>query len=159
MAAKLTGFDSPEEFAEYVNLNVAAAIFLGNAYARQQDFEFSAGVEHLTLQRLKQYEAKFDKEGKTELKAITTKALSFWTAWIESPNGFTRQCAHRMVRANSDYARLVKPELALTREKAMSNAYTYAKIVLSRSGYTPSWLSEFQVKEDKDATTSGSAGK
>ena len=159
LAEKLTDFDSPEEFAEYVNLNVAAAIFLGNAYARQQDFEFSAGVEHLTLQRLKQYEAKFDKEGKTELKAITTKALSFWTAWIESPNGFTRQCAHRMVRANSDYARLVKPELALTREKAMSNAYTYAKIVLSRSGYTPSWLSEFQVKEDKDATTSGSAGK
>ena len=159
LAEKLTDFDSPEEFAEYVNLNVAAAIFLGNAYARQQDFEFSAGVEHLTLQRLKQYEAKFDKEGKTELKAITTKALSFWTAWIESPNGFTRQCAHRMVRANSDYARLVKPELALTREKAMSNAYTYAKIVLSRSGYTPSWLSEFQVKEGKDVTTSGSAGK
>ena len=151
--------DSPEEFAEYVNLNVAAAIFLGNAYARQKSFEFSAHVECNTLQRLKQYEAKFDKEGKTDLKAIATKALSFWIAWIESPNGFTRQYARWLIFANFEYARRVKPELALTHEKAMNLAYNYAKIFLSKSGYTPSWLSEFQVKEDKDATTSGSAGK
>lgn len=159
LAEKLLDFDSPEQFTEYVELNIAAAIFLGNAYARQRSFEFSANVECNTLQRLKQYEAKFDKDGKTELKAIATKALSFWIAWIESPNGFTRQYAHWLIFANFEYARLVKPELALTRENAMKGAYTCAKLFLSKSGYTPSWLSEFQVKEDKDATTSGSAGK
>ena len=158
-SGKLSDFDSAKQFVEYVELNIAAAIFLGNAYARQRSFEFSANVECNTLQRLKQYEAKFDKDGKTELKAIATKALSFWIAWIESPNGFTRQYAHWLIFANFEYARRVKPELALTRENAMKGAYTCAKLFLSKSGYTPSWLSEFQVKEDKDATTSGSAGK
>ena len=146
LARKLFDFDSPEHFAEYLQLNIEAALFLGGAYARRQYFESSSHVEYRTLYCLKQYEAKFDKEGKAEFKAVATKALSFWIAWIESSNGFTRQCAHRMVRANSDYARLVKPELALTREMAMSNAYAYAKTVLSKSGYEPSWLSEFAVK-------------
>ena len=151
LAEKLTDFDSPEQFAEYVKLNLAAAIFRGNAYARQKSFEFSAHVECNTLRRLKQYEAKFDKEGKTELKAIATKALSYWIAWIESPNGFTRQYAHWLIFANFEYARLVKPELALTREKAMNLAYNYAKIFLSKSGYTPSWLSELQVQGTNSA--------
>ena len=146
-AKKPSDFDSPEQFAEYLQLNVAAALFLGGAYARKQDFESSSHVEYRTLYCLKQYEAKFDKEGKAELKAVATKAISFWIAWIESPNGFTRQCAHWLVRTNSEYARLVKPELALTRERAMSNAYVYAKTVLSKSGYEPSWLSEFAVKQ------------
>ena len=159
LAEKLFDFDSPEQFAEYVKLNVAAAIFRGNAYARQKSFEFSAHVECNTLQRLKQYEAKFDKEGKTELKAIATNALSFWIAWIESPNGFTRQYARWLIFANFEYARLVKPEFAFTREKAMKHAYICAKLFLSKSGYTPSWLSEFQVKENKDAPTSGSTDK
>lgn len=159
LAEKLSDFDSPKQFAEYVRLNVAAALFLGNAYARQRSFEFSAHVECNTLQRLKQYEAKFDKEGKTELKGIATKALSFWIAWIESPNGFTRQYAYWLIRANSDYVRLVKPEFAFTREKAMKHAYICAKLFLSKSGYAPSWLSEFQVKENKDASTSGSTDK
>ena len=152
-ARKPSDFDSPEQFAEYLQLNIEAALFLGGAYARRQYFESSSHAEYRTLYCLRQYEAKFDKEGKSEMKEIATKALSFWIAWIESPNGFTRQCAHWMVRANSDYARLVKPELALTREKAMSNAYAYAKTVLSRSGYTPSWLSEFQVQGTSSATT------
>ena len=158
LAEKLTDFDSPEQFAEYVKLNLAAAIFRGNAYARQKSFEFSAHVECNTLQRLKQYEAKFDKEGKIELKAIATKALSFWIAWIESPNGFTRQYAHWLIFANYEYARLVRPELALTREKAMEGAYTCSKLFLSKSGYTPSWLSEFQVQGTNSAT-SGTKGQ
>ncbi|MBQ3340861.1 MAG: hypothetical protein IJI35_08380 [Kiritimatiellae bacterium] len=153
LAEKLSDFDSPEQFAEYLQLNIEAALFLGGAYARRQYSEYSSYVEYQTLYCLKQYEAKFDKEGKAELRDVAAKALSFWIAWIESPNGFTRQCAHWMVRANSDYARLVKPELALTRERAMSNAYAYAKTVLSRSGYTPSWLSEFQVQGTNSATT------
>ena len=155
-AEKPFDFDSPEQFAEYLQLNIEAALFLGGAYARRQYFESSSYVEYRTLYCLKRYEAKFDKEGKVELKSAAAKALSFWTAWIESPNSFTRRYAHWMVRANSDYARLVKPEFALTREKAMEHAYKYAKTVLSKSGYTPSWLSEFQVKEDKAAPMSGS---
>ena len=159
LARKPSDFDSPEQFTEYSHLNIEAALFLGDAYARQQHFESSSYVEYRTLYCLKRYEAKFDKEDKAEMKAAAAKALSFWIAWIESPNGFTRQCAHWMVRANSDYARLVKPELALTREKAMKGAYTFAKLFLSKSGYTPSWLSEFQVKDDKDAPTSSPADK
>ena len=145
LAREPSDFDSPEQFAEYLQLNIEAALFLGGAYARRRYFESSSHVECRTLYCLKQYEAKFDKEGKSELKAVAEKALSFWIAWIESPNGFTRLCAHWIVRANSDYARLVKPELAVTREKAMNNAYAYAKTALSRSGYEPSWLSEFAV--------------
>ena len=150
---ELSDFDSPKQFAEYVELNIAAALFLGNAYARQRSFEFSTHVECSTLQRLKQYEAKFDKEGKAEMKAIATKALLFWIAWIEAPNGFTRQYAHWLIFANFEYARLVKPELALTHEKAMEGAYTCAKLFLSKSGYTPSWLSEFQVQGTNSATS------
>jgi len=152
LAERLSEFDSPGQFAEYVQLNVAGALFLGGAYARRQFFEASSRVECRTLYCLKQYEAKFEKEGKAELRDVAAKALSFWIAWIESPNGFTRLCAHRKVR-DSDYIGLVKPELALTREQAMSNAYAYAKTVLSRSGYTPSWLSEFQVQGTNSATT------
>ena len=158
MAEKLFDFDSPVQFAEYLQLNVAAALFLGGAYARRQYFESSSHVECRTLYCLKQYEAKFEKEGKAELRDVAAKALSFWIAWIESPNGFTRRYAHRKVR-DFDYIRLVKPEFTLTRKQAMSNAYAYAKTVLSKSGYTPSWLSEFQVKENKDAPTPGSTGK
>ena len=146
-AEKPFDFDSPEQFAEYLQLNIEAALFLGGAYARRQYFESSSYVEYRTLYCLKRYEAKFDKEGTVELKSAAAKALSFWIAWIESPNSFTRRYAHWMVRANSDYARLVKPEFALTREKAMEHAYKYAKTVLSKSGYTPSWLSEFAVKQ------------
>ena len=153
LAKKPSDFDSPEQFAEYLQLNIEAALFLGGAYARRQYFESSSHVECRTLYCLKQYEAKFDKEGKAELRDVAAKALSFWIAWIESPNGFTRQYAHRMVREISEYARLVKPELALTRERAMSNAYAYAKTVLSRSGYTPSWLSKFQVHGTNNATS------
>ena len=152
-AKKPLDFDLPKQFAEYLQLNIEAALFLGGAYARRQHFESSSYVEYRTLYCLKRYEAKFDKEDKAEMKAAAAKALSFWIAWIESPNGFTRRCAHRMVRANSEYARLVKPEYALTREKAMSNAYAYAKTVLSKSGYTPSWLSEFQMQGADSATT------
>ena len=152
-AKKPVDFDSPEQFVEYLQLNIEAALFLGGAYARRQYFESSSYVEYRTLYCLKRYEAKFDKEDNAELKSAAAKALSFWIAWIESPNGFTRRYAHRMVRATSEYARLVKPEFALTREKAMSNAYAYAKTVLSKSGYTPSWLSEFQVQGTNSANT------
>ena len=159
LAGKLSDFDSPEQFAKYVYANIEAALFFGELYAKRKTFKHSSDVECLTLERLKQYEAKFDKEGKSEMKDIATKALLFWIAWIESPNGFTRQYARWLVASNFEYARLVKPEFALTRENAMKGAYTCAKLFLSKSGYTPSWLSEFQVKENKDATTSGSAGK
>ena len=157
-AKKPSDFDSPVQFTEYLQLNVAAALFLGGAYARRQYFESSSRVECRTLYCLKRYEAKFEKERKAELRDVATKSLSFWIAWIESPNGFTRRYAHRKVR-DFDYIRLVKPEFTLTREQAISNAYAYAKTVLSKSGYTPSWLSEFQVKENKDAPTSGSTDK
>ena len=150
-AEKLSDFNLPEQFAEYLQLNVAAALFLGGAYARRHNFEYASRVECRTLRHLKQYEAKFDKEGKAELKSVATKALSFWIAWIESPNGFTRQYAHCIVRENSDYARIVKPEFAVTRERAMKHAYNYANILLTKSGYTPSWLSEFQVQGTNSA--------
>ena len=50
-------------------------------------------------------------------------------------------------------ARLVKPKFAMTRERAMKHAYNYANILLTKSGYTPSWLSEFQVQGTNSATT------
>ena len=153
---KIFDFDSPEQFAEYVNVNIEAALFFGGLYARRKAFESSSHIETLTLERLRQYEAKFKKEGKSELRDVAAQALSFWIAWIESPGGFTRQYAHRIVRANFEYARIVKPEFAMTRERAMKHAYICAKLLLSKSGYTPSWLSEFQTNEDDGVSTSSS---
>ena len=157
-AGKLPDFDSPEQFAEYVNANIEAALFFGRLYARRKTFESSSRVECRTLYCLKQYKAKFEKEGKYDLRDVADKALSFWIAWIESPNGFTRQYAHWIVRANFEYARIVRPEFAMTRERAMEHAYNYANIPLTKSGYTPSWLSEFRV-QGVGSTTSGINGK
>ena len=50
-------------------------------------------------------------------------------------------------------ARLVKPKFAMTLKRAMKHAYNYANILLTKSGYTPSWLSEFQVQGTNSATT------
>ena len=158
LARKPSDFDSPEQFEEYVNVNIEAALFFGGLYAKRKGFEMSSHFETLTLERLKQYEAKFDNEGKSDLRDVAAKALSFWIAWIESPNGFTRQYAHWIVRANFDYARIVKPEFALTHEKAMERAYNYANILLTKSGYTPSWLSEFQV-HGTNSTIIGTTGQ
>ena len=52
LAEKLSDFDSPEQFAEYLQLNVAAALFLGGAYARRKNFEYASRFDQVRLHAL-----------------------------------------------------------------------------------------------------------
>ena len=97
--------------------------------------------------RLKQYEEKFAREGKDELRNVAAKEITFWTAWIESEAGFTRQYAIHEFRLNTDYAKIVKPERAMSRDDAARQSYGLAAAMFKPTGYTPTWLSEFAVKQ------------
>ena len=101
----------------------------------------------MTVLRLKQYEEKFAKEGKDELRKVASKEIAFWTAWIESWQGFTRQYANHEFRLNTDYAKIVKPECALPRDKALETARKTAEAMLKPTGLSPVWLSEYAVKQ------------
>lgn len=147
MAPKLSDFDSPARFQRFVKANTEVALFLGGVYARRKSFDFAASYETLTVLRLKQYEEKFANEGKDELRNVASKEIAFWTAWIESWQGFTRQYANHEFRLNTDYAKIVKPERAMSRDEAARQSYGLAVTCLKPTGYTPAWLSEYAVKQ------------
>ena len=149
-ASKLSDFDSPVQFERFVKANTEVALFLGGVYARRKSFDFASSYETLTFLRLRQYKEKFEKEGKVELKNVAVKEIAFWTAWIESREGFTRQYANHEFRLNTDYAKIVKPECALPREKALLSARKNAEAMLKPTGLTPAWLSEFGDKQPCD---------
>lgn len=147
LAPKLFDFDSPVQFERFVNANTEVALFLGGVYVRRKRFDFASSYETLTLVRLKQYEEKFAREGKDELRNVAAKEITFWTAWIESEAGFTRQYAIHEFRLNTDYAKIVKPERAMSRDDAARQSYGLAAAMFKPTGYTPTWLSEFAVKQ------------
>jgi len=147
LAPQLSKFDSPVQFERFVKANTEVALFLGGVYARRKRFDFASSYETLTFERLKQYEERFAKEGKDELRNIAAKEIAFWTAWIESREGFTRQYANHEFRLNTDYAKIVKPERAMSRDDAARQSYGLAAAMLKPTGYTPAWLSEFAVEQ------------
>lgn len=147
LAKKLSDFDTPSQFEEYARANTEVALFLGGVYARRKSFDLASSYETLTFLRFKQYEEKFAKEGKYELRNVATKELEFWTAWIESPNGFTRQYASYIFRSSTEYAEILKPECALPRNKALETARKTAEAIFKPTGYTPAWLSEYVVQK------------
>ena len=146
LTTKLLDFDSPAQFDKFVKANTEVALFMGGLSARRKSFDFAASYETLSFERLKQYEEKFAREGKDELRDIAANELEFWAAWIESPNGFTRQYARYILRSTMEYNKIVKPELALSRDKALHLAYDIVTKFLKPTGYTPAWLSEFTVE-------------
>ena len=148
--ARLFDFDTPAQFDGYLKTSIEVALFFGGVYARRKCFEIASFMESLTFQRLKQYEEKFAKEGKDEFRDVAAKALSLWTAWIESPQGFTRQKAIWEVRTSTEYAEILKPECALPREKALLSARKNAEAMLKPTGLAPAWLSEFGDKQPCD---------
>ena len=87
---------------------------------------------------------KFAKEGKNELRDIAAKELEFWKAWIESSRGFTRQYANHEFGLNTDYAKIVKPERAMSRNDAARQSYGLAASALKPTGLSPAWLSGFR---------------
>ena len=158
LAPKLSDFDSPVRFQRFVKANTEVALFLGCVYARRKSFDFASSYETLTVLRLKQYEEKFAKEGKAEFRDIASKELEFWTAWIESPKGFTHRFADDVFHSSTEYAAIVKPECALPRDKALETARKTAEAMLKPTGLSPSWLSEFQV-QGTNSVTSGTNGQ
>ena len=147
LAPKLSDFDSPVQFQRFVKVNTEVALFLGGVYARRKSFDFAASYEILTVLRLKQYEEKFAKEGKDELRNVASNELAFWTTWIESWQGFTRQYANHEFRLNTAYAKVVKPERAMSRDEAARQSYGLAVTLLKPTGYTPAWLPEYSIKQ------------
>lgn len=147
---RLFDFDTQAQFDGFVKSNIEVALFLGGVYARRKCFDIASFMESLTFQRLKQYEEKFAREGKDEFREVAAKALSLWTAWIESPKGFTRQKAIWEVRTSTEYAEILKPECALPREKALLSARKNAEAMLKPTGLAPAWLSEFGDKQPCD---------
>lgn len=143
LARKPSEFDSTTQFEKFVNASTEVALFLGGVYARRKSFDFASSYETLTFERLKQYKEKFDTEGKFEFSDVAAKELEFWTAWIESPKGFTHQFADYVLRSSTEYAGIVKPELAMSRAKALETARKTAEAMLKPTGLTPAWLSEF----------------
>ncbi|MBR2838308.1 MAG: hypothetical protein IKE55_05985 [Kiritimatiellae bacterium] len=146
-ATQLLDFDTSEQLAEFLRTNIELALFFGEVYTRQKRFSMASNMEYLTFLRLRQYKEKFDKDGKDELRNVAAKELEFWTAWIESPKGFTRQFADDVFRSSTEYAEIVKPECALPRDKAMETARKTAEAMLKPTGLTPAWLSEYAVKQ------------
>ena len=147
LAPKLSDFDSPVQFERFVKANTEVALFLGGVYARRKRFDFAASYETLTLERLKQYEERFIKEGKAEFRNVTAREIAFWTAWIESREGFTRQYADHEFKLNTEYAKIVKPERAMSRDDAARQSYGLAASLFKPTGYTPAWLSEYAVEQ------------
>ena len=144
---KLLDFDTSEQLAEFLKANIEVALFLGDVYVRQKCFSQASYVESTTFLRLRQYKEKFAKEGKDELRDVAARELEFWTAWIESPKGFTHQFADDVFHSSTEYAAIVKPECALPSEKALETARKTAEAMLKPTGLTPAWLSEFAVKQ------------
>ena len=144
---KLIDFDTSEQLAEFLRANTEVALFLGDVYTRQKCFSQASYVESTAFLRLRQYKEKFDKEGKDELRNVAAKVLEFWTAWIESPRGFTHRFADDVFHSSTEYAAIVKPECALPRDKALETARKTAEAMLKPTGLTPAWLSEFAVKQ------------
>ena len=147
---KLLDFDTSEQLAEFLRANIEVALFFGDVYTRQKCFSQPSYIEHTTFQRLRQYKEKFAKEGKDELRDIAAKELEFWTAWIESPKGFTHRFADDVFLSSTEYAAIVKPECALPRDKALETARKTAEAMLKPTGLTPAWLSEFGDKRPCD---------
>ena len=133
-AKKLSDFDSPEQFAKFIKTNTEVALFFGDVYVRQKCFSHASHAEITTFLRLRQYEEKFAKEGKGELRDIAAKGLEFWTAFIESPRGFTRQYIHWEVRTSTECAAIMWPKHALTHDKAMEHARKLAAALLKPLG-------------------------
>ena len=144
---KLLDFDTSAQFDGFVKSNIEVALFLGGVYARRKCFDIASFMESLTFQRLKQYEEKFAKEGKDEFKDVAAKALAFWTAWVESPNGFIRQHARWEFRVSTEYAKILKPERAMSRDDAARQSYGLAAALFKPTGYIPAWLSEYAVEQ------------
>ena len=150
LAPMLSDFDSLVQFERFVKASTEVALFLGGVYARRKSFDFASSYETLTFLRLRQYKEKFEKEAKVELMNVAAKELEFWTAWIESPQGFTRQKAIWEVRTSTEYAEIVKPECARPREEALFSARKNAEAMLKPTGLAPAWLSEFGDKQACD---------
>ena len=147
---KLFDFNTSGQLAEFLWANIEVALFFGDVYTRQKCFSMASNMEYLIFLRLKQYKEKFAKEGKEEFGNVAAKELEFWTAWIESPKGFTHRFAADVFHSSTEYAAIVKPECALPRDKALETARKTAEAMLRPTGLTPAWLSEFTVKQPCD---------
>ena len=137
----LRSFDKVENFEKFMRLNLEAALFVGEMDVLMKD-DFGANLERLMLCRLIEYKEKFAKEGLLELEASAGRFLSYWIAFIESDNGFSRRWAKFIIEYN-EFVKFIRPEDAKTREELLHSVRSSASS-FKRCGYRPKWLKEFE---------------
>lgn len=137
--SRLLEFDSISALEVYLRINFELMIHYGNLNIRNGNLETLPPKEYLALKTLNDYKKKFRNEGKPEYERLVDVYMKSLIEHIESPDGFTRICAHYMVRMNTELANAMKPGKGVNRESAMKIGRAAAQ-GLVRNGYTPKWL-------------------
>ena len=134
-------FDSPVEFARFLDLHTRMAFFLGDCHCRRNNYGQAPiqWIEYSTFEGLKRYVDSFRNEERDDLRDVAQKYLDKWIAHIESPNGFIRRYAHWNLEMSWPGIELGK----ITPEQARQSSLGCATPLI-RLGYTPKWLEEFK---------------
>lgn len=135
-------FESAEEFAKYIQVNIDLCCLCGSLHVRRKEFEKAQFIECLVLSRLNQFKADYSREGDIAYSQVADKCIARWVEHIESVDGFSRAFAEYSFQLNTEYADALKPGKGLPREKALKCARA-AAIGLIKSGYRPKWLGDY----------------
>lgn len=142
----LREFRTVDECRGYLNMNLAAARFLGGLEIRRQRTVCDMSViECRTYRTLCRYKEEFHSRGDDELESCVDSFLKEWISQIESPKGFTRLRVFQMLALQ--FSAHGKP--TCTEPELMAFARMYAKELI-QAGYTPEWLKEFGSDEEAE---------
>lgn len=137
---ELRSFSSAEEFVDYCRINIDLALFLGGLFMKRDWFGCGAVIrcEGDVFAQLQRWKDKFHREGQEDLERAADGFIAEWIEHIESPDSFTRQYLWFEVDLQwpcyNDGLWTIEQLSAFVKDKAK---------ILTRSGYTPKWLSEF----------------
>ena len=137
---ELRSFSTVEEFVDYCRINIDLALFLGGLFVKRDWFGCGEVIrcEGDVFVQLQRWKDRFHREGQEDLERITDGFIAEWIEHIESPDSFTRQFLWFEVDLQwpcyNDGLWTIEQLSAFVKDKAK---------ILTRSGYTPKWLSEF----------------
>jgi len=134
-----TEFSDVKAFDLYMRTNIELTYFLGGLAIKRADYDTSVAIyEALVLEKLIKYKSMYHQEGNNALEACADKYIADWHRQIESDDSFTRQCMWFQV--DLQWAKYKDGSWTL---KQLSDWAKRGAAPLTRLGYTPKWLSEF----------------
>ena len=135
---KMRDFDSVEEYAEFMRLNIEMARFLGDLDLRRGAYSgMLILLDKCVLRRLMQYRDRFRRENRSDMEARAEEFIAEWETLIESPGGFTRNYMRMQIALQHRHIE----EGGWTHEMLFHSVRQFA-IGLLKSGYKPKWLDE-----------------